>query len=93
MLRVAKRLAIIVVPTGNLAQKQDRQLQKHWIRIFNNKNQFLEEHVKNGLPASDEVLVSIDQSLRKLGKAAKISSSKNLNLFLMFLLLLIIILL
>ncbi len=81
ILRVAKKLAVIVVPTGKYAEDQDRKLQKHWEKIFENENQFLQEHVRNGLPSSDEILVLTDRSLRKLNKKAKVSSSKNLNLF------------
>jgi len=81
ILRVAKKLAVIVVPTGKYAEDQDRKLQKYWVKIFENENQFLQEHVRNGLPSSDEILVLTDRSLRKLNKKAKVSSSKNLNLF------------
>lgn len=80
MIRIAKKLAVIVVPTGELAQEQDSRLQAHWNKIFKAKNQFLEEHVKNGLPSKDSILVSIDKSKRILGKTAKIKSYPNLNL-------------
>ena len=80
ILRVTKKLAVIVVPTGELAQNQDKQLHKYWRKIFGSENQFLEEHIKNGLPSSDEILVCVDKSLRKLGKKAKITSTPNLNL-------------
>lgn len=80
MLRVAKKLAIIVVPTGVDSQNQDRQLQAHWNKIFKQKNQFLEEHVEHGLPTVEEVLVDISKSLHKLKKRAKVKSYPNLNL-------------
>lgn len=81
MLRVAKKLAVIVVPTGQLSEAQDLKLQSLWKRVFGTvQNQFLEEHVKNGLPSADSVLVSIDKSLRKLDKKAKIASHSSLNL-------------
>lgn len=81
MLRVAKRLAIIVVPCGEAAENQDKQLRNYWNKIFNKKNQFLEEHVKNGLPNVEEILVYIDKSKRQLDKNAQIKSYPNLNLF------------
>lgn len=80
ILRVAKKLAIIVVPIGELSEKQDRNLQAYWQKIFKNKNQFLDEHVKNGLPSVDDILVTIDKSKRLLGKTAKVKSYPNLNL-------------
>lgn len=80
LLRVAKKLAIIVVPTGELSEKQDRNLFEYWKRIFKEPNQFLEEHVKNGLPRVDEILVQIDKSSQRLKKSTKITSSPLLNL-------------
>lgn len=79
-LRVAKKLAVIVVPVGKEAEKQDYELNIYWQKIFQDKNQFLDEHVKNGLPTVDQLLVEIDKSLRKLNKNAKVSSKPNLNL-------------
>ncbi len=80
MIRVTKQLAIIVVPSGEASQEQDKNFQKRWNRIFKEKNQFLEEHVKYGLPTTEEILVYIDRSLRKLGKKATTKSFTNLNL-------------
>lgn len=79
-LRITKKLAIIVVPVGKLSEDQDRQLFAHWNKIFKTKNQFLQEHIENGLPSVDEILVWIDRSLRKLGKKARIKSRPILNL-------------
>ena len=79
-LRVAKKLAIIVVPIGELSEKQDEELHKRWGKIFKEPNQFLEEHVQHGLPRIDEILVQIDKSSGKIGKSAKVTSSPLLNL-------------
>ena len=76
MIRVAKNLAIIVVPTGELSQKQDRQLDKYYQKVFGTRNQFLKEHVQNGLPKTEEILVFIDRSLRGLKKQAKVTSDR-----------------
>src|SRR3990167_183149 len=80
-LRVARYLAVIVVPVGELAQEQDKKLDEYFFKKFGRRNQYLEEHVSNGLPKTEEVLVFIDQSLRKLNKKAKVESFPNLNLF------------
>lgn len=80
MLRVTKKLALIVVPIGSSAEIQDRNLYDLWNKIHKVKNQYLLEHIENGLPNSNEILVQIDKSLRKLGKTAKVISYPNLNL-------------
>lgn len=80
MLKVTKKLAIIVVPIGELSQEQDEELKARWEKIYKSKNQFFSEHVQNGLPKSDEILVNIDREARKLGKKIKVKSSQNLNL-------------
>lgn len=81
IIRVAKKLAIIVVPTGEFSQKQDIELNDYWQKVFKNKNQFLEEHVKNGLPETNQILVDIDKAKRLLGKKASVKSRPLLNLF------------
>lgn len=86
LLRVAKKLAVIVVPVGELSQIQDKSLDELWQKVFGIKNQFLKEHVTNGLPTVDEVLVWIDRSLRKLKKRAKVHSRPSLNLLIRYLL-------
>ena len=80
MLRVAKKMAIIVVPTGIYSERQDKQIKKIWDKMFNEDNQFLKEHLKYGLPQPEEILVYIDRSARKLNKQAKTKSYPSLNL-------------
>lgn len=80
MMRVAKKLAIIVVPVGELSQNQDRELYDYWKKVFGEENQFLKEHVKNGLPEVEEILVSIDKFKRAFKKTARVKSYPNLNL-------------
>lgn len=80
-LRVAKKLAVIVVPVGRKSEEQDRQLRDLWNKIFYKPNQFLEEHSTNGLPTTDSLLIEIDKNLRKLNKEAKVYSRPLLNLF------------
>ena len=80
MLRVASRLVVIVVPVGKMSERQDIELDRHFRETLGIENQFLNEHLKFGLPATDEVLVTIDKSLRQLGKKAKVKSYPNLNL-------------
>lgn len=81
ILRVTKKLAIISIPCGQASQDQDRQLHNYWNKIFKKNNKYLEQHVKNSLPTTDEILVYIDKSKRLLGRNAKVKSYPNLNLF------------
>ena len=80
MMRVAKKLAVIAVPVGELSQNQDKELYSHWHRLKKNEDLFLKEHVENGLPTSEEILVNIDKFKRTLGKNTKVKSYPNLNL-------------
>lgn len=80
MLKVCKRLAILVVPIGRESEIQDEKLKDYYSKIMREKNKFLDEHVNYGLPNSEEVLVLIDRSLRKLKKGATTRSYKLLNL-------------
>lgn len=80
MMRVAKKLVIIVVPIGNLSQEQDKKLDTYYQKIFSKKNGFLSQHVQNGLPSTNEILVIFDRLSRKLNKEAKITSKPLLNL-------------
>ncbi len=79
-LKVAKKLVIIVVPIGQFSEKQDRELDLYWQKVFKDQNLFLTEHVKNGLPQAEEILVDIDKLARQLGKKAKVNSRPLLNL-------------
>lgn len=80
ILRVAQKLAVIVVPVGNLSQNQDKELEILWRKLFNEPNQFLAEHVKYGLPEQEQVLVYIDKCRRLLKKNAQVKSLPLLNL-------------
>src|SRR3989344_1557242 len=80
IVKVAKKLAVIVVPEGEDAENQDKNLRKIYSEVYNETNQFLEEHVKFGLPKKEQLLITLDKSLRKLNKKAKIRSYPVLNL-------------
>lgn len=80
MLRVAKKLAVIVVPVGKLSENHDQDLNRRWQKAKKQNYQFLAEHVKYGLPKTEDILVAIDKNLRRLNKQANISSYPLLNL-------------
>lgn len=50
IIRVARKYVIIVVPCGQLAQKQDEILNNFFIRVNNKQDQFLAEHLEYTLP-------------------------------------------
>lgn len=81
MIKVARNLVVIVVPTGKLSEKQDRELDQYYQKVFKKRDKFLSEHVENGLPQNEEILVSIHKILRSLNKKATVSSKPILNLF------------
>ena len=60
MLRVAKKMVCIAVPCGNLAYRQDKELNKYYRKKFNKKYQFFEEQLKLGLPQKEEIVTFID---------------------------------
>lgn len=80
LMRVAKKLIIIVVPIGSLSQEQDKKLDAYYQKIFDKKDFFLSQHVQNGLPSANEILVIFDRLSRKLNKKIKITSKPLLNL-------------
>lgn len=80
-IRVTKKMAIIVVPVGEKSENQDKKLNLIWAKKFPRKeNQFLSEHVQNGLPKVEEILVLIDRSSRSLQKRVTVKSYPLLNL-------------
>ena len=79
-LRVARKLSVIVVPCGKNSELQDKMLRERWNRLFRKNNQFLDEHVKYGLPEKPEIFQFINNSLTRLKKKAKISAYPNLNI-------------
>ncbi len=79
-LRVTKKLAIIVVPCGQNSEAQDKLLRNKWNRLFKEKNQFFEEHIKFGLPKASSLASYVDNTLAKLNRKAKVTIYPNLNL-------------
>lgn len=80
LLKVARKMIVIVVPVGQLSEQQDKQLDDYFRQIFGYHDQFLREHVQNGLPQPEEILVYLDRAQRSQNKIAKVKSSAILNL-------------
>lgn len=55
MRRVAKKEIIVAVPTGELAQKQDQELNQAYKKIYGHTFPFLDEQLTYGLPSEEEI--------------------------------------
>lgn len=80
-LRITNKLSIIIAPCGKEAHLQDISLRNKWNKLFEEKNQFFDEHVIYGLPKKNDVLKLIETNLSKVGKKGKVNTYANLNLF------------
>lgn len=80
MLRCAKKLVIIAVPSGRLAYLQDKQLSRIYRRKFGKKYHFFEEQLKLGLPEESEIAEALNKTGRELGLKIKLTILNNENL-------------
>lgn len=84
MLRVAKQMVIIAVPTGIESQKQDQLLSDYFEKKFGHRFQFFTEHKVYGLPEIESVSAIIKNESRKLRKKITLSIAGNENLALRY---------
>jgi len=82
MIRVSRQKAIIGVPSGDAAQKQDDQLDRDYKRRYGKPFRFLDEQVSYGLPDQDELLYYINNVSKQLKKEIKVTVKRNENLIL-----------
>lgn len=80
MLRVAKKLVVIAVPSGKLAYLQDKKLSKLYKKKFGKKYKFFEEQLSLGLPEEKEFAEYITISAEKLKIDIKLKMLNNENL-------------
>lgn len=80
IIRVAKHLACIAVPSGELAQKQDEWLNKYYKAKHETKYKFLSEQVTYGLPQSEYISQIIHKAANKLKKTIILEEKGNINL-------------
>lgn len=78
ILRTAKKAIILVVPCGKSAHKHDIKLSEYFYNIHKQQDKFLNEHVCNGLPEIDEMVVMINQAAEKLNKKINIAPVKKM---------------
>ena len=81
MLRVASQAIIIMVPTGKESYAHDKRLSDYFKKINNRSDQYLDEHLKNGLPEKGEIEDYIRRACLSLGKKGEIKiNEKSLNI-------------
>ncbi len=80
IIRVAKHIACIAVPSGELAQKQDEWLNKHYEMKLGTKYKFLSEQVTYGLPRAEYISQIIHKAAIKLNKTITLEEKGNINL-------------
>jgi hypothetical protein len=79
--RVSKRWVVIAQPCGELAEGQDRELDRLYRERLGEEHPFLGEHVEYGLPSQEEVGVMIRKAVRKQGrKMVKVKVIGNMNI-------------
>jgi ubiquinone/menaquinone biosynthesis C-methylase UbiE len=88
MIRVARDRVYIAFPRGSMSYKVDKFLSKYYFHTHKKELEFLNEHIKNGLPDTRRIERFIKGSADKLGKTVKYTKKGNTNLFLWLVMLL-----
>lgn len=84
MLRVAKKLVLIGVPTGYLAHMQDEALKEIYVKKHGKGFNFLEEQTEYGLPTKEVMQTMIEDGAKALHKKISLRYYGNINLRLRF---------
>ncbi len=79
-LRVANTLVCIGVPCGELAQKQDEEISANYKKRYSQVFTYLSEHLRNKLPAKEEIFNILKNEATKLGLHVDIKVTGNINL-------------
>ena len=80
LVRVSRKLVIIGVPCGSLAQEQDEKLSKTYVSTRRKEFDFFSEHAQFGLPTADEIIEYVELAARKLKRSINIRYFGTLNL-------------
>ena len=79
MFRVAKKYIIIIVPSGEKAERHDINIDNYFQKINKHRDKFLEEHVNNRLPQDKELQNIFVRAGEKYNKKFKIIKNKKIN--------------
>lgn len=80
MLRVAYRLVVIAVPSGEGAARQDEELAERFLRVRGEEYPFFADHIAHGLPEAAGLDEVVSKALRATGRNGDIIISRNTNL-------------
>lgn len=80
LIRVASKKVFLAVPCGKAAEKQDNSLDEFYFREKGERNQFLQEHVDNGLPSKEELESCLLTVSEIIGVKIRLRVVPNVNL-------------
>jgi hypothetical protein len=80
MVRVTARTLVLAVPAGADAMRHDREMAEAFRARRGVDHQFCLEHVEQGLPGKDELLVIVEEAVAASGRPATIAVHPNANL-------------
>lgn len=78
MLRVTDNTLILVVPYGQLSYRHDAKLSDYFYRVNKKTDKFLNEHINNGLPEMDDLILMLKTSSESLNRNIKIIENKKI---------------
>lgn len=88
MIRVARDRVYIAFPRGKMSYEVDKFLSKYYYSTHKKELEFLNEHIRNGLPETRQIDDFINDSAKKMDKSVKFTKKGNTNLLLWTVLLL-----
>jgi hypothetical protein len=77
LVRVSGRLLFIAVPTGREAAAHDAAMAAVYEEHRGEVDRFYAEHLDNGLPDADELLATVRDSLRRMGRTGSVAATWN----------------
>lgn len=80
MLRVARRMAVLAVPCGEAAARQDVELDELYRKLHGQGYAFLQEHLAQGLPSPEDLADLVREAARRSRRAWRLRVGKNANL-------------
>lgn len=82
MVRVARNLVAIGVPSGGEAEEHDQEMDSYYKKIFGHSYHFLDEQVGFGLPSKNDIIDAIESALSTYKRSAswRIENNESIRL-------------
>lgn len=80
MIRCAKKLIVVAVPSGEKSYIQDKELSKYYRKKFGKKYHFFEEQLHLGLPEEKDIIEAVNNASKELNIKIKMKILNNENL-------------